>query len=90
MPAHPQHDAVVGPFHGNSLQDSARGRSRHCRVRGVLAQRNNGLTSTQPLNQPCPSPVKEKYRPAAVSAQDTISIALSSWRPFWPMSTTSE
>src|SRR6202011_3623930 len=33
------------------------------------------------LNQPLASPVKEKYKPAAVRAQETISMALSSSRP---------
>src|SRR5215217_3335526 len=27
MPPHPEHDAFVGPFHGDSLQDSDEGRS---------------------------------------------------------------
>jgi hypothetical protein len=39
--------------------------------------RNDGTKNYYALNQPCASPVKEKYSPAAVSAHETISMALS-------------
>ena len=42
------------------------------------------------LNQPCASPVKEKYSPAAVSTQETISMPLSSSTPLSPITATSE
>src|SRR5664279_2757911 len=47
-------------------------------------------TANHPLNQPCASPVKEKYSPAAVSAQETISMALSSSTPLEPIVCASE
>ena len=42
------------------------------------------------LNQPLASPVKEKYSPAAVSTQETISMPVSNSRPFTPIICTSE
>src|SRR5437762_8935855 len=42
------------------------------------------------LNQPTASPVKEKYSPAAVSTQDTTSMALSSCTPLAEITCTSE
>src|SRR5450755_1466027 len=42
------------------------------------------------LNQPLASPVKEKYSPAAVRMQETISIALSTCTPLSPVICNSE
>ena len=42
---------------------------------------DSGEGRSYALNQPTASPVKEKYSPAAVSAQDTTSMALSSCTP---------
>jgi hypothetical protein len=41
-------------------------------------------------NHPTASPVKEKYSPAAVSAQEITSMPLSNARPFSPISCTRE
>src|SRR4051794_8399650 len=49
-----------------------------------------GHERPQALNQPLASPVKEKYSPVAVSAQETTSIALSSCTPLSPMICASE
>src|SRR5258707_10934788 len=49
-----------------------------------------GHESDYALNQPLASPVKEKYSPAAVRAQETTSIALSSCNPPAPITCSSE
>src|SRR5580692_841888 len=56
------------------------------------ASHRPGMTKhkPQPLNQPWASPVNEKYRPAAVRAQETTSIALSSCMPLSPRISASE
>ena len=90
MPPHPQHDAFVGPFHGWSLSRRvgkaqrahrtdqqaqsrcawwARRELRLCPPYAPVMREDNYA-----LNQPTASPVKEKYSPAAVSAQETISM----------------
>src|SRR6266404_8721355 len=51
---------------------------------------DSGWGRSYALNQPTASPVKEKYRPAAVSAQDTTSIALSSCTPLAAITCTNE
>src|ERR1700720_2434994 len=50
------------------------------RVRCYASPRNDEAKNYA-LNQPCASPVKEKYKPAAVSAQDTTSMVLSICSP---------
>src|ERR1700722_1868313 len=57
---------------------------------GAAAPLPTLLSPHYALNQPLASPVKEKYKPAAVRAQETISMALSSSRPASPMICTSE
>src|SRR6202162_1474978 len=48
------------------------------------------LSPCYALNQPLASPVKEKYSPAAVRAQETTSIPLSNCTPHSPTICTSE
>src|SRR6266540_7129386 len=47
-------------------------------------------TQVYALNQPTASPVKEKYNPAAVSAQEITSMPLSNCTPLSPITCTSE
>ena len=48
-------------------------------IPGLMLTHRPGMTTNHSaLNQPWASPVKEKYSPAAVSAQETISMPLSS------------
>src|SRR5829696_8115619 len=47
-------------------------------------------THAHALNHPTASPVKEKYNPAAVSAQEITSIPLSNCTPLSPITCTSE
>src|SRR5882757_4993979 len=65
------------------------GESRDSGFDAFASPRNDG-GYYYALNQPRASPVKEKYSPAAVRAQETISMALSNCRPPSPMICTSE
>src|SRR6266508_1002649 len=103
MPPHAQHDAFVGPFHGGSLQEfgacregkaqRAHHRSTNCVAWGGGHGAKSAFahpTQVYALNQPTASPVKEKYNPAAVSAQEITSMPLSNCTPLSPITCTSE
>src|SRR5258708_2821971 len=104
MPPHPQHDAFVGPFHDSRAYHVGWAKRSVCppiqSTNSVASGWWHGAemrlcppyasSEHHPLNQPWASPVKEKYNPAAVRAQDTTSMALSSCNPLSPMPCTSE
>src|SRR6185437_3183082 len=74
------------------IPDAPCGADPESRDSGFDASHRPGMTirNVHPLNQPCASPVKEKYSPAAVSEQETISMALSSSTPLSPIVCASE
>src|SRR6266567_5633051 len=73
-----------------SFRGDAKHRTRNLEISGFAAFDAPRNDEGYALNQPRASPVKEKYSPAAVSAQETISMPLSNCSPLSPIICTSE
>ena len=91
------------PAHERSLQDFGAyrvGKAQRAHQRSTNCVASDGghdakrafayAAHAHALNQPTASPVKEKYSPAAVSAQEITSMPLSNSTPLTPMICTSE